>query len=368
MEDVLWVAIGVVLVASVLADMINTLVTTTNSSWNWWLTRILYRRTWSLTQTVGRVIKNETKRERFYSVFAPLSILLMLASWVAQQIVGFALIWWGLGDLSGADGFVDSLYYSGVVFFTVGFGEVVPIEDVGRFGALIEAFFGVLTVALVIGYIPALYSAYSAREQKLLTLDDGTEERITPTNLVLSQCPNADPERLEDFFKEWEAWVAHVLETHVTFPMLSLFRSQHPGQSWITALGLVTDAALHMELIEGQQAKSAYWLIRRSARLLHALTEGADISEYRAQLDEGYESSNEELFRELYDTLEGHGFTMIPFEEAVVHSQELRRTYDAHLEFLIDRLEAPRGFWGHEVGHKLRSFANEGAPEERWRG
>jgi len=52
-------------------------------------------------------------------------------------------------------------------------------------GALFEAMGGVLTAALVMGYLPSLYAAYSERERKLMTLDDTSEGRITPTNLQL---------------------------------------------------------------------------------------------------------------------------------------------------------------------------------------
>jgi hypothetical protein len=360
--------LGILVVLAVLADMVNTLVTTTTSQWKYWLTRILYRRTWRATRLLGHLISDEVRRERFYSLFAPVSVLMMLAAWVAQQIFGFALIWWGIGGVSGVDSFIDSIYYSGVVFFTVGFGEVVPVDQVPRFGALIEAFTGVLTTALVIGYLPALYSAYSEREQKLTTLDDGTEERITPTSLVMSRTPDADPRALDQFFTDWEAWVAQVLETHTTFPMLSLFRSQHPGQSWITALGLVTDAALHVEMMEREQGRAAYWMLRRSVRLLQVLTRDADLSEYRARLDAGYEDGNEGVFQELYDALAAHGFTMLPFDEAAERSVELRRSFDAQLEYLIDALEAPRGFWGHVVGHKLDRDLLTEPPREGWSG
>ena len=347
--SVLAIIVGVFLVVSVLADVINTLVTTTTSRWKWWLTRVLYRASWSFVSSIGARISDGQRRERFFSLFAPISVLAMLAAWVVQQVLGFGLIWWGVGGVSGMDGLLDAIYFSGVVYFTVGFGEVVPVEEVPRFGALIEAFSGVLTTALVIGYLPALYSAYSEREQKLLTLDDGSEGRITPTNLVLSRSPDGDPRELDDFFKEWEAWIAHVLETHTTFPMLTLFRSQHDGQSWITALGLVTDAALHVELTDGGQGRSAYWALRRSVRLLHHLTEGADLSEYRRRLDERSAEGGD--MHRLYDALSAHGFPMLPYDEAMAHALELRATYDAQLEYLIDRLQAPRGFWGHQIGH-----------------
>jgi hypothetical protein len=364
MISALAIILGVVLVVSVLADVVNTLVTTTTSQWKWWLTRILYRRSWRMVAAIGRRIENPDRRERFYSTFAPISVLVMLTVWVVQQIVGFALIWWGIGGVSGVDGLADSLYFSGVVYFTVGFGEVVPVEQVPRFGALVEAFSGVLTTALVIGYLPALYSAYSEREQKLLTLDDGSEDRITPTNLVLSRTPDGDIRALDDFFADWESWIAQVLETHTTFPMLTTFRSQHHGQSWITALGLIADAALHVELTVQGQGRSAYWALRRASRLFDMLTADADLTAYREALDAVFDGDSAPL-RDLYDTLAAHGFEMLPYEEGVARSRVLRRTYDAQLEYLIDAFQAPRGFWGHEIGHQLE-VRHAIAPGERW--
>lgn len=346
------VVIGVLVVAGVIADVINTLVTTTVSRGRWWPTIILYQATWRVIRWLGHLM-TDAHKERVYSLFAPLSVIALLMTWVSLQVVGFGMIWWGIGGIDGAGSLVDSIYYSGVVYFTLGFGEIVPTEFVPQAGALVEAFSGVLTTALVIGYLPALYAAYSQREQQLLMLDDGTEGRITPTNLVLSRCPTGDPHDMDSFFAEWEAWVAHVMETHTTFRMLVLFRSQHPGQNWITALGVVMDAALHVELMEGQQGRSAYWLLRRGTRLLQMVTDGADLAAKRADLDDHRAENVELYFRPLYDTLQEHGFPMRPFDEAFAHSQALRMRYEASLEFMIDALDAPRGFWGHAIGHRL---------------
>lgn len=342
------VIVGVLLVLAVLADVVNTLIMNTRSTGRFWLTVVLYTWSWRFLRTLGQRLP-ERRRVQLYALFAPISVILLLMAWVLQQIVGFGLIWWGLGGINGAESLGDSMYYSGVVYFTLGFGEIVPVDVVPRLGALIEAFSGVLTTALVIGYLPALYSAYSEREQKLLTLDDGSEGRITPTNLVISHAPDANPRDLDSFFQDWERWVAQVMETHTTFRMLVLFRSQHPGQHWVTALGVVTDAALHMEMMEGSRGRAGYWMLRRSTRLLQMLTEHVDLSEYRArsnQTDDG------ELFANLYETLQGHGFPMVPFEEAREHARVLREGYDARLEYLIDMLDAPRGFWGHSIGHQ----------------
>ena len=136
--------------------------------------------------------------------------------------------------------------------------------------------------------------------------------------------------------------------------MLVLFRSQHTGQNWISALGLVMDAALHIELMEGETGRSAYWLLRRGTRLLQMQTEGVDLTSKRAELDATFGVDREDVyFRPLYETLEAHGFPMRPYGEANEHARELRENYQAELEYMIDLLDAPRGFWGHEIGHQL---------------
>ena len=362
---VLAVIVGVVLVLAVLADMINTLVTTSTSLRRFWLSSLLYRRTWRLVQMVARASGPDGGvKEPLLATYAPVSVLVLLAAWVTQQVIGFGLIWWGLGGVDGADSLFEAIYFSGVVYFTLGFGELVPVDVVPRVGSLIEAMSGVLTTALVIGYFPALYGAYSERERKLMTLDDGTEGRITPTNLILCRAPTADVEDVLRFFEGWEDWVAGVIETHTTFPMLRLFRSKYPGQSWITALGLLCDAALQCQIIADTRDRAPYWLLRRSIILLNELTSDADLSAYRARLDATYESteagSGNELFRQLYDTLGEHGFELIGYDEARANTLELRRLYDAQLEFLIDAMDAPRGFWGHMIGHRAGSMIGRG--------
>lgn len=143
--EFLAVVVGVALVLLVLADLLNTLISTTRSSGRFWLTRILYMQTWRLVRMLGRLIRDDQRRERFYSWFGPISVIAMLVTWVSQQIIGFGLIWWGLGGVSGAEDLADSMYYSGVVYFTLGFGEIVPAGSIPRIGALNEAFSGVLT-------------------------------------------------------------------------------------------------------------------------------------------------------------------------------------------------------------------------------
>lgn len=346
------VVVGALLVLSVLADLTNTLITTQTSTWRWWLSTNVSRGSFALVRAIAVRMDPESRlRERLLATLAPVSVLVLLLVWAAQQVVGFGLIWWGLGGIDGVDGLGDSMYYSGVVYFTVGFGEVVPSAGITRFGALVEAFTGVVTSALVIGYLPALYGAYSERERQLIALDDGTEQRITPTNLVMAWSPDGNPEPLNEKFAEWEMWVSSLLESHTTFPLLRIFRSQNPRQNWVTALGVLCDAALHAQLIEGCRNRENIWFLRRAIRLFDELTLGADCSDY-ATVDA--EPADSPLFQDLYARMEAHGFNLIPFEAAADEALRIRSRFAPPLEFLIDRWLTPRGFWGHAVGLPMR--------------
>ncbi|MEM7325813.1 MAG: potassium channel family protein [Actinomycetota bacterium] len=350
------VLLGVVLVGSVTADMVNTLVTTTTWRGRFWLTSILYRRTWWILRAFATTMGRDRLTEALLGFFAPVSVLLLLVAWVTQQIIGFGLIWWGVGGIDGAESLFDAIYYSGVVYFTLGFGEVVPSATVPRVGALFEALSGVLTTALVIGYLPSLYGAYSHREQRLMTLDDGQEGRITPTSLLLSRAPTGEVDDVLRFFEGWEEWVSEVIETHTMFPMLRLFRSKYPGQNWVTALGLITDAALQCQVIVGAEHRAPYWMLRRSVILFDELTKDADLSEYRERLDRTYEMdglNEEHFYTTMYQQLLDHGFTLKDQHAARAETLALRRLYDAKLEYLIDVLLAPRGFWGHQIGARI---------------
>jgi hypothetical protein len=341
--DMVLIVAGVGLIAVALADLINTLVSTSTSPARWWPTRVIGRSTFVALRSVARRLPEDSHaRERMMAAFAPLLVIALLATWAVLQIMGFALIWFTLDDIDAIGGFGDSLYYSGVVYFTVGFGEIVPVEAVPRAGALIEAFFGVITMALVIGYLPTLYAAYSDRERRLITLDAGGTERITPTQLVMAWAPDADPKKIDAEFEKWEEWAAGILETHSTVPLLVLFRSHDRRQNWVTALGLLCDAALHAQMIMGATDGNAFWFLRRAEAIFREVTQGYDLAPYERVMQNG---RNPEMFRALYDQLSAHGFRLRPYEEAAEYTRQARMVFAPALEFLIDDLLCPRGFW-----------------------
>jgi len=353
--DLLTIIVGAVLIVIALADLVNTLVSTSTSPARWWPTYMIGRSMFVALRTVAKRLPEEsTVRERMLSAFAPILVIVLLATWALLQITGFALIWTTLDDINSIESFGDSWYYSGVVYFTVGFGEIVPGEAIPRAGAIIEAFFGVITVALVIGYLPALYAAYSDRERQLMTLDTGGTERITPTDLVMAWAPDADPKKIDEQFERWEQWAAGILETHSTVPLLMLFRSHDRRQNWVTALGLLCDAALHAQIIKGATDGHAYWFLRRAEAIFTEVTQGHDLSHYEQQQGD---TDNSDFFLDLYQRLGDHGFDLRPYDEAREYGRQVRATFGPAMEYLIDDLLCPRGFW--PLGSTVPSWSSQ---------
>jgi hypothetical protein len=339
---VLAVVVGALLSLGVLTVAVDSLVST----------RLRRRRTlgdrlmrvqWRGFRWMAGRAHSEVRREAWLSSFPPLHLLSLIALWVWLQVLGWALIWWGIRP-EGLASFGTSLYFSGVVYFTVGFGEIVPLGGLARALSLVEAFTGVTVVALVIGYLPALYAAFSQREHDLLLLDDGSEERITPLSLMVEFADGNDLASLDDTFRDWERWVAGILESHTSYPVLSYFRSQHEGQSWVTGLGLVTDAAVAAVAMRGEETGPAYRLYRRAVRTFAVVCDELHVTPYEG------DPITRDLFRAGYDRWVDHGFAPPPFEVAWARMHGLRSAYAGHLEALIDHLAAPRGFWGHRIG------------------
>ena len=145
----------------------------------------------------------------------------------------------GPGDRAGPG---TCFYLSGTTFFTLGFGDVTPIEPLGRVLAVAEAGLGFGFLAVVISYLPILYQAFSGREVTISLLDARAGSPPTAAQLLIRLARGRNLAALGRFLEEWERWAAQVLESHLSFPMLGYYRSQHDNQSWLAALTVVLDA------------------------------------------------------------------------------------------------------------------------------
>jgi hypothetical protein len=336
---------GLLVILLVVVDAAGTLLVTQGRAGWWRPTRLLYASTWPGWRYLAHRLPDNA-RERFLSLYGPLSILLLFIFWLAALLVGWALLYFGVNGVAGAGGshdFASLVYFSASALVTAGLAGPAPAVAGIRAAMLVEALTGLFTVVLFIAYLPGVFAAYNRREARLLTLDDPSGRRITPVAVLTLNAPDGDLGRLCDFFAGWELWVADVLESHTAYPVLSFFRSRHPGQSWATALAALIDAAaLACAVVPGAEEREPLYMYRRGRRAVHEISSGLGVP---AGLGAGI--LERDRLRLAYSRLVAATLPARDFEDAWRRLQALNREHAPPLEALLDFLAAPRTFWGH---------------------
>src|SRR6202790_220624 len=263
---------GTVLILAVLLDAFETIVLPRRVRRKFRITVWFYRYTWIPWRKITGLIKSPGRRENFLGYFGPLSLLFLLALWACGLIFGFALLQYGAGEhimLSNEPvSFGRVIYLSGSTFFTLGYGDIIPTSTLARALAVLEAGMGFGFLGTVIGHLPTIYSSFSRREIEISLLDARAGSPPSAAEL-LSRFGNSPQQAvLDQIFKDWERWAAEVLESHLSYPALSFFRSQHNNQSWLGALITILDgSALVMAGVDGlrdEQAKITFAMARHA--------------------------------------------------------------------------------------------------------
>jgi hypothetical protein len=254
---------GALLVLIILWDAFEAIILPRRVMRRWRLARFVYRTTWRVWAAIARRIRKGKRRESYLSFYGPLSLLMLLGVWASAMVFGFAAIQWALGSkLGGANighGFWWDLYFSGSTFFTLGLGDLTPQDTPSRVATVLEAGLGFAFLAMVIGYLPVIYQAFSRREGEITLMDARAGSPPAAVELLLRQAKSGDfPQTLTRFFAQWERWSSELLESHLSYPLLAYYRSQHDNQSWLAALTTVLDAcAVVVAGLEGPVAWQA---------------------------------------------------------------------------------------------------------------
>jgi len=332
------IILGAVLVYIVLMDAFETVVLPRRVSRSFRITRTFYRVTWRPWSGIARLIHSDRRRENFLSYFGPFSLLLLLATWALGLISGFALMQYGAGAgvrLSGERiDFPHLLYLSGSTFFTLGLGDIVPVTETARALDVLEAGIGFGFLALVIGYLPVIYAGFSNREREISLLDSRAGSPPTASEL-LTRCANCfDQPVLDLFLRDWERWSAELLESHISYPVLCYYRSQHNNQSWLSALTTVLDtSALLMVGLEGLGATQARLTF---AMTRHAVVDLAQI--LNTAPDPKANRLAEDDLAKLRAILTRAGRHLKDEDEALAELKRLRRMYEPYVVALACRL------------------------------
>src|SRR5215813_11956801 len=339
-------ASGVAIFVIVLWDAFESIILPRRVTRRFRLTRLFYKITWTITKAIGNLIPSRKMRENFFGFFGPSSLLLLLAVWAVGLVFGFGLMQYGAGSAVNATGlqpsFATDFYLSGTTFFTLGLGDVVPRSGLARALVVTEAGFGFGFLAAIIGYLPFIYGSFSKREVDISLLDSRAGTPPTAGELLRRHSHDGGLEALRELLKDWELWSAELMESHLSYPVLAYFRSQHDNQSWVASLTAILDTcALVLVGVEGA--------CQRQAELTFAIARHAvvDLSQVfgtppRALPQDRLPVSD---LRRIRDTLAHHGMKLHDGEDADRQLTEFRGMYEPYIFALASYLMQPLPGW-----------------------
>jgi hypothetical protein len=315
------------------------------------LTRLFYRVSWRIWFLFNRCLPSKKVRETHLSYFGPLSLLMLFAIWAFSLIFAFAMLHWAAGSslnaLGGPATFRTDLYLSGTTFFTLGLGDVTPRTMIARLITVAEGGMGFGFLAVVISYLPTMYGAFSERELNISLLDARAGSPPTAGELLRRNAMFRDSGILTQYFKDWEVWCAQLMESHLSYPVLCYFRSQHDNQSWLAAFTAVLDVcALMIAYGEGEarwQAQLTFAIAR------HAVSDICEVFKIPAVASAVSRLSPEDL-AEVRGLLSRCGAGKCT-EAGDRKLNELRSMYEPQLDGLSRRLVMPIPSWGVGVSH-----------------
>lgn len=336
---------GLLLIAVIMWDAFEVVVLPRRVTRRLRLARLFYRAAWKTWSAIGRRLASSKRRETYLSFFGPLSLILLLTMWAAGMILGFALVQAALGSgLNVSEGpvtFSTDLYMSGTTFFTLGLGDVTPRTTLARIITVIEAGTGFGFLALVIGYLPVIYSAFSRREVGTVLLDARAGSPPSAAEL-LRRSSQGLHEGLDELLHDWERWAAELLESHISYPVLCYYRSQHSNQSWLAALTTILDTSALV--IAGTDGISP-----RQAQLTFAMTRHviADLAQifYTPPHALGKDRISPADLTRLREVLAAAGVRLRDGSAADQRLSELRRMYEPYANALAEYLLMPLPPW-----------------------
>lgn len=328
--------VGLIILWVVFLDSFETVVLPRRVTRKFKLTAWFYRRTWIPWKTIAGHIQTPAWQQSFLGYFGPLSLIMLLFFWATSLIFGFALLQFGIGGHEQLGNepitFARILYQSGQTFFTLGYGDILPITPLARFLSVLEAGMGFAFLGVVIGYIPVVYSSFSRREIQISMLDARAGSPPTAGELLVrlagtSENPAIDQIVLDEVLRDWERWSAELLESHISYPVLSFFRSQHSNQSWLGALTTMLDVtSLILTGIEGVhpgQARLTFAMAR------HAAVDLAQVVNARYDAT-APERLPDDIFEGLKEKLVSAGLKLRTDDEARQKLTRLREMYEPY--------------------------------------
>ncbi len=210
---------------------------------------------------------------------------------------------------------------------------------------VLEAGMGFGFLAIVISYLPALNQSFSRREVNISLLDARAGSPPSALEILRRHIRDHGREKansLVALLHEWERWSAELLESHLSYPVLVYFRSQHDNQSWLAALTAILDtSAFVITHLEGEAVRQAQLTF---AMARHAIVDLALVLRRPPREPDTDRLPSEDLAT-LRAFLNSEEVQLQPQADAAGRLTELRRMYEPYVHALSVRLRLPLPPW-----------------------
>lgn len=335
--------IGATVAASVFLSAVRTVVVPRAAGQR--ITQLTFVITHRVFEWYAHERRSYEARDRALALYAPLTLILLPAVWMALTIMAFTAVHWALEG--GA--IHDAYLMSGSSMLTL--GSISRHDRVSATVGFVQASLGLVLVALLISYLPTIYGAFSRRESMVGMLESRAGLPPSPVRMLVRYVRIGTLDTLNtDLFPRWEQWFVDIEETHSSFPSLIFFRSPRSDRSWITAAGCVLDtSALYESAVDVPTSPRAALCLRSGFLALRRIADNLGITYDPDPRPDDPISVTREEFDEACRALAEQGVPLTADrDQAWRDFQGWRVNYDRVLVALATMVVAPVAPWSSD--------------------
>ena len=341
---ILAVLVGVAIVIAAIGSAVKTVVLPRATASR--ITRSVFLILRWVFRFVTRPSMSFDRRDRILGAYAPLGLMATLAAWLTLVLAGYTLIFWGTEHA----GWRAAFDLSGSSLFTLGFSQ--PERANGMVLVFVEAAIGLFLLALLITYLPSIYSAYARREVGITALEVRAGSPPSAREMIWRYWRLERMPEIREVWVEWQRWFVEVEETHTSHPAIAFFRSAHTDHSWVTSAGAVLDgAALVLSSVDIPRDVEAEFCVRAGYLCLRGIADYFQIPYDPDPKPDDPISIGREEWENLVSSLEASGVALKPDRDRAWRDfAGWRVNYDRVLISLAALTESPMATWSSDRG------------------